>query len=87
MMKLKNLFESNFLPIFMLCFGAISSIAVYTFRFVWVFVDLAVKIENFVLAALCIMILNAFVLGVLSVLRLNDVKSKGYKTILGMVSL
>lgn len=80
--KLKNFLNSKFLPIFLLCFSVISSIAVYTFRFSWVFVDIAVKIDGFVLAVLCLMILNAFALGVFSVLRLNGVKTKAYKTAL-----
>ncbi len=82
----KKLSDSKSLPITMLVFTIASCIVMYSCRFVWVFVDTAVKF-NLTTIVFAIMIVNTFVLGSISFLRLNkqDVTNKkSYKVTLGI---
>ena len=70
----------------MLIFAVASCIIMYACRFVWVFVDTAVKF-NLTAIVFAIMIVNSFVLGSISFIRLNKQDSavtKGYKIALGI---
>ncbi len=81
---MKKLSQSKYTPLVTLLFAIISCIMVYTFRFVWVFVNIEVKIESFMMIVLCVMMLNAFAAGILSVVKLYGINFKGYKVSLGI---
>ncbi len=81
---MKKLSQSKYTPLITLLFAIISCIMVYSFRFVWVFVNIEVKVESFMLIVLCVMMLNAFAAGILSVIKLYDINFKGYKISLGI---
>ncbi len=91
--KIKSLYGGRGLPVALMFSASLSAIMLYVFRFVWVFVNIAVKAEAFMLAVQWVMIANAITLGVLSAIRLYEIKGKngliykkkGYSILLGVL--
>ncbi len=78
--KIDKIMSSKIFPIIALCFSIFGTVMTYNSRFVWVFVNTALKMDYFVLSVLCIMILNTFALGLLNIVKLYNLNFKGYKT-------
>ncbi len=74
---MKKILIGKKLPVISLFFAVLSTVMLYSFRFVWSFVNIAVKWNGFMLCILCVFVLNTFALGVLTFIRLYKYESNG----------
>lgn len=75
-MKRKSIIKSKALPCISLSIAVIGTILFYAARATWVFVDIALKLDNFTLYLLYAMVANAIAGTVLAVFRLYETKVK-----------
>ncbi len=73
-MKEKNQKKSKIFSSIMLVFAVVGAIMFNAARATWVFVDIALKIDSFTVYLLYAMIVNAILSGVLTALKLYDIK-------------
>lgn len=75
-MKRKNIIKSKAFPCIALSIAVIGIILFYAARATWVFVDIALKIDNFTLYLLYAMAANIVAVAVLTVFRLYEINIK-----------
>lgn len=75
-MKEKSKIQSKAFPCILLSLSVIGAILFNAARATWVFVDIAVKIDSFTLYLLYAMVVNCVLGGVLTALRLYEIKTK-----------